>query len=146
MEPRNIVDDELQERVSAEAAILNSRLHYYGRLAGSSGSDRLLVPLSSPLLAFSVRFTSHSRTAGLRARRQSGLLQTPQSRSSVCVQSRSLWVSDTSTLSFSPIIAQKRARFRKQSVVTCSPGGTTLKLLLARVASTLFQPCQRVRT
>lgn len=42
VEPRNIVDDEQQERVSAEAAILNSRVHYYGRLTGSS--DRLLVP------------------------------------------------------------------------------------------------------
>lgn len=41
MEPRNIVDDDPQERVSAEAAILNSRVHYYGRLTGSS--DRLLV-------------------------------------------------------------------------------------------------------
>lgn len=44
MERRNIVDEDLQERVSAEAAILNSRLHYYGRLTGSS--DRLLVPLT----------------------------------------------------------------------------------------------------
>lgn len=41
VEPRNIVDDEPQERVSAEAAILNSRVHYYSRLTGSS--DRLLV-------------------------------------------------------------------------------------------------------
>lgn len=41
VEPRNIVDDDPQERVSAEAAILNSRVHYYGRLTGSS--DRLLV-------------------------------------------------------------------------------------------------------
>lgn len=40
VEPRNIVDDP-QERVSAEAAILNSRVHYYSRLTGSS--DRLLV-------------------------------------------------------------------------------------------------------
>uniref|UniRef100_H3CCG7 Neutral amino acid transporter 9 n=1 Tax=Tetraodon nigroviridis TaxID=99883 RepID=H3CCG7_TETNG len=44
VERRNIVDEDLQERVSAEAAILNSRLHYYGRLTGSS--DRLLVPLT----------------------------------------------------------------------------------------------------
>ncbi|XP_069573445.1 neutral amino acid transporter 9 [Brachyistius frenatus] len=42
VEPRNIVDDDPRERVSAEAAILNSRLHYYGRLTGSS--DRLLSP------------------------------------------------------------------------------------------------------
>ncbi|XP_051906057.1 sodium-coupled neutral amino acid transporter 9 [Hippocampus zosterae] len=42
VEPRNIVDDEPQERVSAEAAILNSRVHYYSRLTGSS--DRLLSP------------------------------------------------------------------------------------------------------
>lgn len=41
VEPRNIVDDDPQERVSAEAAILNSRVHYYSRLTGSS--DRLLV-------------------------------------------------------------------------------------------------------
>ncbi|XP_034566321.1 sodium-coupled neutral amino acid transporter 9 [Notolabrus celidotus] len=42
VEPRNIVDDDPQERVTAEAAILNSRVHYYGRLTGSS--DRLLSP------------------------------------------------------------------------------------------------------
>uniref|UniRef100_A0A8C6SE32 Neutral amino acid transporter 9 n=1 Tax=Neogobius melanostomus TaxID=47308 RepID=A0A8C6SE32_9GOBI len=42
VEPRNIVDDEPQERVSAEAAILNSRVHYYSKLTGSS--DRLLSP------------------------------------------------------------------------------------------------------
>ncbi|TMS07964.1 neutral amino acid transporter 9 isoform X2 [Larimichthys crocea] len=42
VEPRNIVDDDPQERVSAEAAILNSRVHYYGRLTNSS--DRLLSP------------------------------------------------------------------------------------------------------
>uniref|UniRef100_A0A674NVW0 Neutral amino acid transporter 9 n=1 Tax=Takifugu rubripes TaxID=31033 RepID=A0A674NVW0_TAKRU len=42
VEPRNIVDDAQQERVSAEAAILNSRVHYYSRLTGSS--DRLLSP------------------------------------------------------------------------------------------------------
>uniref|UniRef100_A0A8D3CSY2 Neutral amino acid transporter 9 n=1 Tax=Scophthalmus maximus TaxID=52904 RepID=A0A8D3CSY2_SCOMX len=42
VEPRNIVDHDPQERVSAEAAILNSRVHYYGRLTGSS--DRLLSP------------------------------------------------------------------------------------------------------
>lgn len=44
MEPRNIVGEDLQEHVSAEAAVLNSRVHYYGRLAGSS--DRLLVPFT----------------------------------------------------------------------------------------------------
>ncbi|KAM4615470.1 neutral amino acid transporter 9 isoform 1-T2 [Polymixia lowei] len=42
VEPKNIVEDAPQERVSAEAAILNSRVHYYGRLTGSS--DRLLSP------------------------------------------------------------------------------------------------------
>uniref|UniRef100_A0A8C1T0W0 Neutral amino acid transporter 9 n=1 Tax=Cyprinus carpio TaxID=7962 RepID=A0A8C1T0W0_CYPCA len=42
VEPRNIVGDEVQERVSAEAAALSSRVHYYGRLTASS--DRLLVP------------------------------------------------------------------------------------------------------
>ncbi|XP_061555060.1 neutral amino acid transporter 9 isoform X3 [Phycodurus eques] len=42
VEPRNIVDDEPQERVSAEAAVLNSRVHYYSKLTGSS--DRLLSP------------------------------------------------------------------------------------------------------
>lgn len=42
VEPRNIVGDDPQERVSAEAAILNSRVHYYGKLTGSS--DRLLSP------------------------------------------------------------------------------------------------------
>nr|XP_057920581.1 neutral amino acid transporter 9 isoform X2 [Doryrhamphus excisus] len=42
VEPRNIVDDDPQERVSAEAAILNSRVHYYSKLTGSS--DRLLSP------------------------------------------------------------------------------------------------------
>ncbi|XP_059213581.1 neutral amino acid transporter 9 [Centropristis striata] len=42
VEPRNIVGDDPQERVSAEAAILNSRVHYYSRLTGSS--DRLLCP------------------------------------------------------------------------------------------------------
>lgn len=36
------MEDELPERVSAEAAVLSSRVHYYGRLTGSS--DRLLVP------------------------------------------------------------------------------------------------------
>ncbi|TRY84235.1 hypothetical protein DNTS_028929 [Danionella cerebrum] len=41
VEPRNIVDD-VQERVSAEAAVLSSRVHYYGRLTASS--DRLLAP------------------------------------------------------------------------------------------------------
>ncbi|XP_066507062.1 neutral amino acid transporter 9 [Hoplias malabaricus] len=42
VEPRNIVEDSAQERVSAEASILNSRVHYYGRLTASS--DRLLAP------------------------------------------------------------------------------------------------------
>ncbi|KAI2660134.1 Sodium-coupled neutral amino acid transporter 9 [Labeo rohita] len=42
VEPRNIVGDEVPERVSAEAAVLSSRVHYYGRLTASS--DRLLVP------------------------------------------------------------------------------------------------------
>ncbi|KAK2818764.1 hypothetical protein Q5P01_024325 [Channa striata] len=42
VEPRNIVGDDPQERISAEAAILNSRVHYYGKLTGSS--DRLLSP------------------------------------------------------------------------------------------------------
>ncbi|XP_037548373.1 sodium-coupled neutral amino acid transporter 9 [Nematolebias whitei] len=42
VEPRNIVEDDPQERISARAAILNSRLHYYSRLTGSS--DRLLSP------------------------------------------------------------------------------------------------------
>ncbi|XP_053501345.1 sodium-coupled neutral amino acid transporter 9 [Ictalurus furcatus] len=42
VEPRNIVEDSTQERVSAEASVLNSRVHYYGRLAASS--DRLLAP------------------------------------------------------------------------------------------------------
>ncbi|KAK7895855.1 hypothetical protein WMY93_021180 [Mugilogobius chulae] len=42
VEPRNIIADEPQERVSAEAAILNSRVHYYSKLTGSS--DRLLSP------------------------------------------------------------------------------------------------------
>uniref|UniRef100_A0A8C4NYL6 Neutral amino acid transporter 9 n=1 Tax=Dicentrarchus labrax TaxID=13489 RepID=A0A8C4NYL6_DICLA len=42
VEPKNIVEDDPQERVSAEAAILNSRVHYYSRLTGSS--DRLLSP------------------------------------------------------------------------------------------------------
>lgn len=41
VEPRNIVEDSAQERVSAEASVLNSRVHYYGRLTASS--DRLLV-------------------------------------------------------------------------------------------------------
>ncbi|XP_016311858.1 sodium-coupled neutral amino acid transporter 9 [Sinocyclocheilus anshuiensis] len=41
VEPRNIVGD-AQEQVSAEAAALSSRVHYYGRLTASS--DRLLVP------------------------------------------------------------------------------------------------------
>nr|XP_061836652.1 neutral amino acid transporter 9-like [Nerophis lumbriciformis]XP_061836653.1 neutral amino acid transporter 9-like [Nerophis lumbriciformis]XP_061836654.1 neutral amino acid transporter 9-like [Nerophis lumbriciformis] len=42
VEPKNIVDDDKPERVSAEAAILNSRVHYYSKLTGSS--DRLLSP------------------------------------------------------------------------------------------------------
>ncbi|KAF5901924.1 sodium-coupled neutral amino acid transporter 9, partial [Clarias magur] len=42
VEPRNIVEDSAQERVSAEASVLNSRVHYYGRLSASS--DRLLAP------------------------------------------------------------------------------------------------------
>lgn len=42
VEPKNIVEDSAQERVSAEASVLNSRVHYYGRLTASS--DRLLVP------------------------------------------------------------------------------------------------------
>ncbi|CAL1568219.1 unnamed protein product [Knipowitschia caucasica] len=42
VEPKNIIADDPQERVSAEAAILNSRVHYYSRLTGSS--DRLLSP------------------------------------------------------------------------------------------------------
>ncbi|KAM9455903.1 neutral amino acid transporter 9 isoform 1-T4 [Clarias gariepinus] len=42
VEPRNIVEDSAQERVSAEASVLNSRVHYYGRLTASS--DRLLAP------------------------------------------------------------------------------------------------------
>lgn len=41
VEPKNIIDDSAQEKISAEAAVLNSRLHYYSRLTGSS--DRLLV-------------------------------------------------------------------------------------------------------
>ncbi|KAI5614234.1 sodium-coupled neutral amino acid transporter 9 [Silurus asotus] len=42
VEPRNIVEDSAQEqRVSAEASVLNSRVHYYGRLTASS--DRLLL-------------------------------------------------------------------------------------------------------
>lgn len=41
MEPRNIVDEDMQERVSAEASVMNSRMQYYSRLTGSS--DRLLV-------------------------------------------------------------------------------------------------------
>ncbi|KAL7847132.1 hypothetical protein SRHO_G00221120 [Serrasalmus rhombeus] len=42
VEPKNIVEDSAQERVSAEASALNSRVHYYGRLTASS--DRLLAP------------------------------------------------------------------------------------------------------
>uniref|UniRef100_A0AAY4DUX8 Neutral amino acid transporter 9 n=1 Tax=Denticeps clupeoides TaxID=299321 RepID=A0AAY4DUX8_9TELE len=42
VEPRNIVDEASQGRVSAEASALSSRVHYYGRLTASS--DRLLAP------------------------------------------------------------------------------------------------------
>lgn len=42
VEPRNIVDEDMQERVSAEASVMNSRMQYYSRLTGSS--DRLLIP------------------------------------------------------------------------------------------------------
>lgn len=42
VEPRNIVKDDVPERVSAEASVMSSRVHYYSRLTGSS--DRLLVP------------------------------------------------------------------------------------------------------
>uniref|UniRef100_A0AAR2LP73 Neutral amino acid transporter 9 n=1 Tax=Pygocentrus nattereri TaxID=42514 RepID=A0AAR2LP73_PYGNA len=42
VEPKNIVEDSAQERVSAEASALNSRVHYYSRLTASS--DRLLAP------------------------------------------------------------------------------------------------------
>ncbi|TSS11554.1 Sodium-coupled neutral amino acid transporter 9 [Bagarius yarrelli] len=42
VEPKNIVEDSAQERVSAQASVLNSRVHYYGRLTASS--DRLLAP------------------------------------------------------------------------------------------------------
>lgn len=41
VEPKNIVEDSAQERVSSEASVLNSRLHYYSRLTASS--DKLLV-------------------------------------------------------------------------------------------------------
>ncbi|XP_032396092.1 neutral amino acid transporter 9 isoform X1 [Etheostoma spectabile] len=71
VEPRNIVGDDPQERVSAEAAILNSRVHYYSRLTASS--DRLLSPpnhviprqeelyIYSPLgTAFKVKGSDHS--------------------------------------------------------------------------------------
>ncbi|KAK1884099.1 Sodium-coupled neutral amino acid transporter 9 [Dissostichus eleginoides] len=71
VEPRNIVGDVPQERVSAEAAILNSRVHYYSRLTASS--DRLLSPpdhviphteeiyIYSPLgTAFKVTGSDHS--------------------------------------------------------------------------------------
>uniref|UniRef100_A0A8C6KEG4 Neutral amino acid transporter 9 n=1 Tax=Nothobranchius furzeri TaxID=105023 RepID=A0A8C6KEG4_NOTFU len=55
--PRNIVDDDPQKRISAEAAILNSRVHYYGRLTASS--DMLLsppnhvIPLNEELYVYS---------------------------------------------------------------------------------------------
>uniref|UniRef100_A0A6Q2ZB08 Neutral amino acid transporter 9 n=1 Tax=Esox lucius TaxID=8010 RepID=A0A6Q2ZB08_ESOLU len=42
VEPRNIVEDTPSERVTAEAAVLSSRVHYYGRLTASA--DRLLSP------------------------------------------------------------------------------------------------------
>ncbi|MFT7815718.1 sodium-coupled neutral amino acid transporter 9 [Arapaima gigas] len=42
VEPRNIVEDDALERVSAEASVMSSRVNYYSRLTGSS--DRLLVP------------------------------------------------------------------------------------------------------
>ncbi|XP_013858236.1 neutral amino acid transporter 9 [Austrofundulus limnaeus] len=42
VKPRNIVEDDPQERISEKASLLNSRLQYYGRLTGSS--DRLLSP------------------------------------------------------------------------------------------------------
>ncbi|XP_028661236.1 sodium-coupled neutral amino acid transporter 9 isoform X1 [Erpetoichthys calabaricus] len=42
VEPRNIVEEDTQERVSAAAAVMNSRMQYYSRLTGSS--DRLLIP------------------------------------------------------------------------------------------------------
>ncbi|XP_036450386.1 sodium-coupled neutral amino acid transporter 9 isoform X2 [Colossoma macropomum] len=42
VEPKNIVEDSAQERVSAEASALSSRVHYYSRLTASS--DRLLAP------------------------------------------------------------------------------------------------------
>ncbi|XP_031434024.1 sodium-coupled neutral amino acid transporter 9 [Clupea harengus] len=42
VEHRNIVDDAPQERVSSEASIMSSRIHYYSRLTGSS--DRALAP------------------------------------------------------------------------------------------------------
>uniref|UniRef100_A0A8C3AYP6 Neutral amino acid transporter 9 n=1 Tax=Cyclopterus lumpus TaxID=8103 RepID=A0A8C3AYP6_CYCLU len=71
VEPRNIVEDDPQERVSAEAAILNSRVNYYSRLTASS--DRLLSPpnhvipgpeelyIYSPLgTAFKVTGSDHS--------------------------------------------------------------------------------------
>ncbi|XP_029908406.1 neutral amino acid transporter 9 [Myripristis murdjan] len=71
VEPRNIVEDVSQERVSAEAAVLNSRVHYYSKLTGSS--DRLLSPpdhviprqeeiyIYSPLgTAFKVTGSDHS--------------------------------------------------------------------------------------
>uniref|UniRef100_A0A8C7LAU2 Neutral amino acid transporter 9 n=1 Tax=Oncorhynchus kisutch TaxID=8019 RepID=A0A8C7LAU2_ONCKI len=42
VEHRNIVENEPSERVSAEASVLSSRVHYYSRLTASS--DRLLSP------------------------------------------------------------------------------------------------------
>uniref|UniRef100_A0A4W5QG29 Neutral amino acid transporter 9 n=1 Tax=Hucho hucho TaxID=62062 RepID=A0A4W5QG29_9TELE len=42
VEHRNIVENDPSERVSAEASVLSSRVHYYSRLTASS--DRLLSP------------------------------------------------------------------------------------------------------
>ncbi|XP_024864143.1 sodium-coupled neutral amino acid transporter 9 [Kryptolebias marmoratus] len=48
VEPRNIIKNDPQERISARAAILNSRLSYYGKLTGSS--DALLRPPNHVIL------------------------------------------------------------------------------------------------
>uniref|UniRef100_A0A3Q2GGF8 Neutral amino acid transporter 9 n=1 Tax=Cyprinodon variegatus TaxID=28743 RepID=A0A3Q2GGF8_CYPVA len=45
--PRNIVSDDPQERISAEAAVLNSRVQYYSRLTGSSDAVLVDVHLQS---------------------------------------------------------------------------------------------------
>ncbi|XP_046873216.1 sodium-coupled neutral amino acid transporter 9 isoform X3 [Hypomesus transpacificus] len=42
VEPRNIVENTPQERVTSEASVLSSRVHYYSKLTASS--DRLLSP------------------------------------------------------------------------------------------------------